>query len=187
MRLHFAEEVQRGRLRRNLYQALREPIDAARETFRARFFTCPSMVDYLDLEITRALDGGGEVEDFGGLPVGERACRAVGAGERGDQLCAGFGAGAGWAVCAGGGLVAAVGAGGGAFVAGAVAGGTAVGLTAAGSACFLSSRSTCATGTIIFPSKLFVIVTRSTPKEIISPVIRSPLRRCKLTVSARHA
>jgi len=75
----------------------------------------------------------------------------------------------------------------GAFVAGALVGGTMVGLTAGGSVRFLSSCSTCPAGTIIFPSKLFVIVTLSTSEEISSPVIRSPLRRCNVTVSAPHA
>jgi hypothetical protein len=55
MRLLHGEAIQAGRNRRNLYEALREHIDSAREAFRTRFFTCPSMVDYLDLELTRAL------------------------------------------------------------------------------------------------------------------------------------
>lgn len=56
MRLYHAEVVQVGRARRNLYEALRQPIDDAREAFRAQFFAaCPSMVDYLHLEITRTL------------------------------------------------------------------------------------------------------------------------------------
>jgi len=55
MRLHHAEAVQSGRIRRNLYDALRQPIDTARDTFRTQFFTCPSMVDYLDLELSRTL------------------------------------------------------------------------------------------------------------------------------------
>jgi hypothetical protein len=55
MRLQHAEAVQSGRIRRNLYDALRQPIDTARDTFRTQFFTCPSMVDYLDLELTRTL------------------------------------------------------------------------------------------------------------------------------------
>jgi hypothetical protein len=55
MRLRHAEAVQSGRIRRNVYEALRQPIDAARDTFRTLFFTCPSMVDYLDLELTRTL------------------------------------------------------------------------------------------------------------------------------------
>jgi hypothetical protein len=56
MRLYHADLVQRGRSHRNIYDLLRQPIDAARETFRARFFAkCPSMVDYLHLELTRTL------------------------------------------------------------------------------------------------------------------------------------
>lgn len=55
MRLQHAEAVQSGRIRRDLYDALKEPIDTARAAFRSRFFTCDSMVDYLDLELTRTL------------------------------------------------------------------------------------------------------------------------------------
>jgi hypothetical protein len=56
MRLFEAVAVQTGRTQRNLYEALRKSIDAARETFRRRFFaSCPNMVDYLDLELTRTL------------------------------------------------------------------------------------------------------------------------------------
>ena len=56
MRLYHAAEVRAGRSRRAVYDALREPIDAARETFRASYFApCPSMVDYLHLEMVRTL------------------------------------------------------------------------------------------------------------------------------------
>ena len=56
IRLHFPAEVQRGRVRRDLYGALAEPIDAARASFRkACFDACPSMVDYLHLELVRTL------------------------------------------------------------------------------------------------------------------------------------
>jgi hypothetical protein len=56
MRLYHAEVVQVARGRRNLYAALRQPIDDARQAFRTRFFaSCPSMVDYLHLELTRTL------------------------------------------------------------------------------------------------------------------------------------
>jgi hypothetical protein len=55
MRLSHGDAVQSGRARRNLYDALQPSIDAARDAFHARFFTCPSMVDYLDLELTRTL------------------------------------------------------------------------------------------------------------------------------------
>ena len=56
MRLYHADLVQNGRSHGNLYELLRQPIDSARETFRSQFFsTCPSMVDYLHLELTRTL------------------------------------------------------------------------------------------------------------------------------------
>lgn len=56
MRLYHADVVQAGRSRRNLYEALRQPIDDARQSFRVQFFAdCPSMVDYLHLELTRTL------------------------------------------------------------------------------------------------------------------------------------
>jgi hypothetical protein len=55
MRLYHADVVQSGRTHRNIYELLRQPIDSARETFRVQFFSCPSMVDYLHLELTRTL------------------------------------------------------------------------------------------------------------------------------------
>jgi len=56
IRLQESDAVQAGRTRRDLYAALREPIDAARESFRKTFFdSCPSMVDYLHLELIRTL------------------------------------------------------------------------------------------------------------------------------------
>jgi hypothetical protein len=55
MRLYHADLVQAGRTHRNLYEILRQPIDIARETFHTQFFSCPSMVDYLHLELTRTL------------------------------------------------------------------------------------------------------------------------------------
>jgi len=56
MRLFEAESVQVGRNQGSLYETLRKSIDAARETFRKRFFSsCASMVDYLDLELARTL------------------------------------------------------------------------------------------------------------------------------------
>lgn len=56
LRLHRADAVSAGRRARNLYAALKEPIDAAREDFRNRFTAaCPSMVDYLHLELIRSL------------------------------------------------------------------------------------------------------------------------------------
>jgi hypothetical protein len=56
MRLFDPDTVTTGRSNRNLYELLRDPIDRARETFRQRFFAnCPTMVDYLHLEIVRTL------------------------------------------------------------------------------------------------------------------------------------
>ena len=56
MRLFQADAVRAGRVGRGLYDALREPIDAARKTFRLSFFTpCSSMVDYLHLELVHTL------------------------------------------------------------------------------------------------------------------------------------
>jgi hypothetical protein len=56
MRLRNSPAVQSGRVRRTLYESLRDPIDAARNGFRKEFFTkCPSMVDYLHLELMRTL------------------------------------------------------------------------------------------------------------------------------------
>jgi len=56
MRLLRPEEVQSGRARRDLYGALREPIDGAREAFRRTYLDpYPSMVDYLHLEVLRTL------------------------------------------------------------------------------------------------------------------------------------
>jgi hypothetical protein len=56
MRLLEAEAVQSGRSQRNLYGAVGKSIDGSREEFRQKFFAaCPSMVDYLHLEIVRTL------------------------------------------------------------------------------------------------------------------------------------
>ena len=56
MRLFSGDAVHSGRARRDLYGALGPRIDTAREAFRSRFFSaCPSMVDYLHLEILRTL------------------------------------------------------------------------------------------------------------------------------------
>ena len=56
MRLDHAEAVQTGRSRRDLYRSLRGFMDEARQSFHSQFFvTCPSMVDYLHLEVTRTL------------------------------------------------------------------------------------------------------------------------------------
>lgn len=56
MRLYKADAVQAGRGRANLYETLRKPIETARDRFRQTYFsTCPSMVDYLHLELVRTL------------------------------------------------------------------------------------------------------------------------------------
>ncbi len=58
MRLHAADAVDSGRARKDLYAALGPRIDAARESFHKQYFTTPTMVDYLHLELlhTLALD-----------------------------------------------------------------------------------------------------------------------------------
>jgi hypothetical protein len=56
MRLFQADAVQAGRAGRNLYDTLRKSIDGAREAFHQSFFVpCPSMVDYLHLELVQTL------------------------------------------------------------------------------------------------------------------------------------
>jgi hypothetical protein len=56
MRLFCPDAVHSGRERRDLYEALRERMENARNAFRTRFFeACPSMVDYLHLEFVRTL------------------------------------------------------------------------------------------------------------------------------------
>lgn len=56
MRLHEAQTVQSGRAGRDLYGALRRRIDDTRTVFHRQFFAaCPSMVDYLHLELVRTL------------------------------------------------------------------------------------------------------------------------------------
>jgi len=56
MRLFKADAVQSGRSQHNVYAELQNAIDAARLAFRERFFTqCPSMLDYLHLEMVRTL------------------------------------------------------------------------------------------------------------------------------------
>lgn len=56
MRLFSGDAVHSGRERRDLYDTLGPRIDAAREAYRSRFLAaCPSMVDYLHLEILRTL------------------------------------------------------------------------------------------------------------------------------------
>lgn len=59
MRLHAASDVLAGRAHRDLYSALRARIDEARARFRETYFVrCPSMVDYLHLELVRTLANG---------------------------------------------------------------------------------------------------------------------------------
>ena len=56
MRLFQSDAVLAGRAGRNLYDALRNSIDAAREAFRQSFFApCSTMVDYLHLELVQTL------------------------------------------------------------------------------------------------------------------------------------
>jgi hypothetical protein len=56
MRLYHPAEVQAGRAGRDLYGELGAAIDSARESFRKTYFDpCPSMVDYLHLELVRTL------------------------------------------------------------------------------------------------------------------------------------
>ena len=56
IRLQEGAAVQSGRANRDLYAALRRRIDDTREVFRKQFFaSCPSMVDYLHLEVVRTL------------------------------------------------------------------------------------------------------------------------------------
>lgn len=56
MRLREGQAVQAGRAKRDIYGALRGSIDAARAEFQTTFFAdCPSMVDYLHVELLRSL------------------------------------------------------------------------------------------------------------------------------------
>jgi hypothetical protein len=56
MRLFETDAVQSGRAQRDLYETLRARIDTARDAFRRSFFaSCPSMVDYLHLELLKTL------------------------------------------------------------------------------------------------------------------------------------
>jgi hypothetical protein len=56
MRLFQGDAVRAGRAGRDLYDTLRNSIDAAREAFRLSFFApCSSMVDYLHLELVHTL------------------------------------------------------------------------------------------------------------------------------------
>lgn len=56
MRLFKSHAVREGRQRQDLYAALKPEIDAAREAFRNSYLNaCPTMVDYLHLELVRTL------------------------------------------------------------------------------------------------------------------------------------
>jgi hypothetical protein len=56
MRLYRSEAVTAGRARQDLYAALKESIDQARESYRRQFIAAsPTMVDYLHLELVRTL------------------------------------------------------------------------------------------------------------------------------------
>jgi hypothetical protein len=56
MRLYQSDAVKAGRAREDLYAALQDTIDEARETFRRDFLMAsPTMVDYLHLELLRTL------------------------------------------------------------------------------------------------------------------------------------
>lgn len=70
MRLYKSEAVLNGRAQRNLYTALKEEIDSAREAFRSDFICAsPAMPDYFHLELLRTLandDVGVLGEDYPG-------------------------------------------------------------------------------------------------------------------------
>jgi hypothetical protein len=54
--LHKPEAIRRGRDAASLYSTLREEIEEGRDAFRRQFIeSCPSMVDYLHLELVRSL------------------------------------------------------------------------------------------------------------------------------------
>jgi hypothetical protein len=56
MRLYKAQAVKTGRLERDLYAALREDVDRARDGFRKDYLSAsPTMVDYVHLELLRTL------------------------------------------------------------------------------------------------------------------------------------
>ncbi len=56
LRLNEPEAVQAGRAQHDLYSRLQKPIDTMRETFQKSFFVaCPTMVDYVHLELLRTL------------------------------------------------------------------------------------------------------------------------------------
>ena len=56
MRLYKSQAVKTGRMEHDLYGALREDVDRAREAFRLDFLAAsPTMVDYVHLELLRTL------------------------------------------------------------------------------------------------------------------------------------
>jgi len=56
MRLYRSDAVTAGRARQDIYAALQEPIDQAREAYWKQFVAAsPTMVDYLHLELVRTL------------------------------------------------------------------------------------------------------------------------------------
>jgi hypothetical protein len=56
MRLFRSQAVREGRERKDLYAALKSEIDSAREAFRSSYLNaCPTMIDYLHLELVRTL------------------------------------------------------------------------------------------------------------------------------------
>jgi hypothetical protein len=55
MRLGKPDALRSGREARDIYASLQAQIDAAREKFRERHMTAPTMVDYLHLELVRSL------------------------------------------------------------------------------------------------------------------------------------
>jgi predicted RecB family endonuclease len=59
IRLYQPDAVRSGRARRDLYSALRQEVEGARETFRRECMAaCPSMIDYLHLELVGSLANG---------------------------------------------------------------------------------------------------------------------------------
>jgi hypothetical protein len=55
MRLGTPDALRSGREARDIYASLQAQIDTAREKFRERHMTAPTMVDYLHLELVRSL------------------------------------------------------------------------------------------------------------------------------------
>ncbi|HYO84505.1 MAG TPA: hypothetical protein VES20_24095, partial [Bryobacteraceae bacterium] len=58
-RVFAADLLLRGRAGRPLYDTLKKEIDAGRDAFRREFYAkCPTMVDYLHLELVRTVAAG---------------------------------------------------------------------------------------------------------------------------------